>query len=81
ESLQRDYDEWEESCATLQELEKLQAAEKEKYRLVIGARKRLETAKEALTARYAAPIYASFDTYYKMISGGGSQRFHIDANT
>lgn len=81
ESLQRDYDEWEESCAALQELEKLQAAEKEKYRLVIGARKRLETAKEALTARYAAPIYASFDTYYKMISGGGSQRFHIDANT
>lgn len=81
ENLQRDCDEWEESCAALQELEKLQAAEQEKYRLILGARSRLAAAKEALTARYAAPIYAGFSTYYKMISGAGSERFHIDANT
>lgn len=81
ENLQRDYDEWEESCAALEALEKLQTAEQEKYRLVLEARKKLSAAKEALTARYAAPVYASFSTYYKMISGGSSERFHIDANT
>jgi uncharacterized protein YhaN len=51
------------------------------YRYVDIARSRLSTAKETMTAKYAAPILKSFSQYYKMISGKGAEHFHVDANT
>lgn len=80
ENLREAYDEWEENCAKLRELKELQAIEKEKYRNIYTAKKKLELAKETLTAKYADPILQGFRKYYEMISGREAEGFHIDAN-
>ena len=51
------------------------------YKHVYTARKKLEQAKEAMTAKYADPILQGFCRYYEMISGSDAGHFHIDANT
>ena len=81
ENLQEEYDEWEENCARLKELKSLQAMEKKKFEHVNMAKKKLELAKEVMTAKYADPIFQGFSRYYEMISGNKTLRFHIDANT
>lgn len=81
EDLREASDEWEESCAKLKELREQQSAEEEKYRNVSLARKKLELAKETMTAKYADPILQGFRRYYEMISGREAAGFHIDANT
>lgn len=81
EDLQEEYDEWEENCAKLNELKSLQSMEKEKYEYVSMAKKKLEQAKEVMTAKYADPIFQGFSQYYEMISGNEAVHFHIDANT
>lgn len=81
ENLQEQYDEWEENCARLKELESLQAKEKQKYKYVSMAKKKLEMAKEVMTAKYADPIFQGFSKYYEIISGKEAVHFHIDANT
>ena len=81
ENLQEEYDEWEENCAKLKELKSLQSMEKKKYEYVSMAKKKLELAKEVMTAKYADPIFQGFSQYYEMISGDEAVHFHIDANT
>lgn len=81
ENLQEEYDQWEENCAKLKELKELQSVEQEKYKLVSMAKKKLEQAREAMTAKYADPILQGFGKYYEMISGKDAGHFHIDANT
>lgn len=81
ENLQEQYDEWEENCAKLRELKELQSIEQRKYKHVQTAKRKLELAKEAMTAKYADPILQGFRKYYEMISGGNTDCFHIDANT
>lgn len=81
EELQEEYDEWEESCAKLNELKVLQTMEQKKYEYVSIAKKKLELAKEMMTAKYADPIFQAFSQYYEMISGIKANHFHIDANT
>ena len=81
EKLQEEYDEWEENCAKLKELKFLQSMEKKKYEYVSIAKKKLELAKEVMTAKYADPIFQGFSQYYEMISGDEAVHFHIDANT
>lgn len=81
ESLWEAYDEWEENCAKRKELRELQSMEQEKYRNVHAAKKKLELAKETMTAKYADPILQGFRGYYEMISGVEAAGFHIDANT
>ncbi len=80
EDLQREYDEWEENSARLRELRAIQDMEKKKYEYVNLARKKLELAKEAMTAKYAEPLFLSFRQYYQMISGCQTEDFHMDAN-
>ena len=81
ENLQEEYDDWEENCAKLKELKSLQSVEKKKYEYVSIAKKKLELAKEVMTAKYSDPIFQSFSQYYEMISGDEAVLFHIDANT
>lgn len=81
ENLQEEYDEWEEKRARLEELNSLQSVEKKKYEYVNMAKKKLELAKEAITAKYSAPILQSFSQYYEMITNAAATNFHIDANT
>lgn len=81
ENLQGEYDEWEESCAKLEELKSLQNMETKKYGHVSMAKRKLELAKEEMTAKYADPIFQGFSQYYEMISGNEANRFHLDANT
>lgn len=81
ENLQEEYDEWEENCEKLKELKSLQSIEKKKYEYVSIAKKKLELAKEVMTAKYADPIFQRFSQYYEMISGDETVHFHIDANT
>lgn len=81
EDLQEKYDEWEENCVKLEELKALQSAEQKKYEYVSMAKKKLEQAKEVMTAKYADPIFQGFSQYYEMISGNEAIHFHIDANT
>lgn len=81
EDLREAYDEWEENCAKLKELKELQSMEQEKYRNVYMAKKKLELAKETMTAKYADPILQGFRKYYEMISEREAAGFHIDANT
>lgn len=81
EHLQEDFDEWEENGVKLKELKSIQATEKRKFEHVNMAKKKLELAKEAMTAKYADPIFQGFRQYYEMISGLEADRFHIDANT
>lgn len=80
EDLQEQYDEWEENAAKLEELKVLQAKEKKTYKYVNIAKTKLELAKEALTAKYADPIFQGFSRYYQMISGEETDCFHMDAN-
>lgn len=81
ENLQEQYDEWEENCGKLKELKELQSVEQRKYKHVQTAKRKLELAKEAMTAKYADPILQGFRRYYEMISGSDADCFHIDANT
>ena len=81
EDLQESYDEWEESRIKLEELKDLQATEQKKYNDVRMAKTKLALAKEAMTAKYAAPILQAFSRYYEMISGDTADAFHVDANT
>lgn len=81
EDLQEEYDEWEENSVRLKELKSIQSMEEKKYECVSMAKKKLEQAKEVMTAKYADPIFQGFGQYYEMISGKNAARFHIDANT
>lgn len=81
EDLQKEFDEWEENRARLKELKSIQSIEEKKYECVSMAKKKLELAKEVMTAKYADPIFQGFSQYYKMISGNEAIHFHIDANT
>lgn len=81
EDLQEKYDEWEEDCGKLEELRAMQAVEQKKYKYVSMAKKKLELAKEVMTAKYAGPIFKRFSAYYEMISGSEATDYHIDANT
>lgn len=81
EDLQEEFDEWEENRAKLCELKSIQSVEQKKYQYVQMAKKKLELAKEAMTAKYAGPIFRRFSEYYEMMSGDEAVNFHIDANT
>ena len=79
--LQEACDEWEENRLRLEELRQLQAAEQKKYDAVRLAKNKLTQAKEAMTAKYAAPLLQAFGRYYEMISGEAADAWHMDANT
>lgn len=81
ENLQEEYDQWEENTTRLKELKSIQSMEEKKYEYVSMAKKKLELAKEVMTAKYADPIFQGFSQYYEMISGNEASGFHIDANT
>lgn len=81
ENLQEEYDEWEENYTKLKELKSIQSMEKKKYEYVSIAKKKLELAKEVMTAKFADPIFQGFGQYYEMLSGDEATHFHIDANT
>ena len=38
-------------------------------------------AKEAMTAKYSAPLLQAFGHYYELIASKSSEDFHLDANT
>ncbi len=81
EDLRIRYDEWEENRVKLEQLRQAQEMQQKKYELVAKAREKLGQAKEAMTAKYAAPILAAFGKYYEMIAGTSAKNFHVDANT
>lgn len=81
EDLQEEYDEWEKNSIRLKELKSIQSMEEKKYECVSMAKKKLELAKEVMTAKYADPIFQGFSQYYEMISSNEAIHFHIDANT
>ncbi len=80
ENLQREYDEWEETCIRLDELKALQAEEQQRHWHILQARLKLSMAKEAMTAKYADPILQGFQKYYKMIAQSAADHFHVDAH-
>lgn len=80
ENLRVQFDEWEEKSNKLAELKEKQAAEQAQYDYISMARQKLSEAKEAMTARYAAPILQSFRSYYGLITGQNTDSLHVDAN-
>ena len=80
EVLQRQYEEWEENKARLEELKNLQEQEQQKYNYILKVQEYLTKAKESITNRYAAPILENFSKYYRMITSDSAEKFHIDAN-
>lgn len=81
ESLQVQYEEWEENKLHLERLKDLQEQELQKYNHILKVQEYLTKAKESMTNRYAAPILESFRKYYEMITTDDTEKFHIDANT
>lgn len=81
EGLQEQYDEWEENKMKLDELKEVQLEEQTKYHHIVQARLKLEIAKKALTAQYAAPIMNAFEKYYEMITGISASSYRMDANS
>lgn len=80
ESLQVQYEEWEDNKLRLEELKSIQAQEQQKYHRIRKVQEYLGKAKESITNRYSAPILKSFSEYYEMITKASSEQFHIDAN-
>lgn len=80
ESLQMQYEEWEENKIRLAELKNLQEQETQKYNHIKKVQEYLAKAKESITNRYSAPILESFKTYYEMITSDVAEEYHIDAN-
>ncbi len=80
ESLQMQYEEWEENKIRLAELKNLQEQETQKYNHIKKVQEYLAKAKESITNRYSAPILESFKTYYEMITSDVAKEYHIDAN-
>ena len=63
EALQEEYEEWEENSLRLKELKSIQSMEEKKYECVSMAKKKLEQAKEVMTAKYADPIFQGFGPF------------------
>ncbi len=80
-TLQEQYEAWEENRVKLLQLKEIQQEEQKKYDLVFLARAKLAAAKEAMTAKYATPILEAFSGYFKLLTGMPAMRFYIDANT
>ena len=87
ESCKKELQEAEEICATMEsaheeyekrseELEIL----KKRYDIVTKTREYLATARDNFNTRYIKDIQASFDKYFKMLSGDDGKVFTIDAN-
>ena len=87
ESCKKELQEAEEICATMEsaheeyerrseELEVL----KKRYDIVTKTREYLSTARDNFNTRYIKDIQASFDKYFKMLSGDDGKVFTIDAN-
>lgn len=81
EDLREAYDEWEENRVKLEQLREMQEIQQKKYELVFAARAKLAQAKEAMTAKYAAPILEGFGKYYELITRKPAKHFRVDANT
>ncbi len=79
--LQEQYEGWEENRVRLSQLKEIQEQEQKKYDLVSKTKTKLLAAKEAMTAKYAAPILKAFSGYYEMLTGMPAGHFHVDANT
>ena len=80
ESLQSQYEEWEEHRLRLEELRNIQVQEQQKYHHILKVQEYLVKAKESITNRYSAPRLKSFCEYYGMITKKSVEQFHIDAN-
>ncbi len=81
ESLQSEYDAWQEEGIRLEQLQELQEKEQKKYQYLKKVQEKLCAAKESITSKYSAPILKAFGNYYSMITGEKTEVFHLDANT
>ncbi len=81
EELRAEYEEWEYSMQRLEELRIRQKEEEVIYRRTAAAASNLQTAKEALTARYADPITGNFHRYWERITGYSAAGIHVDAES
>ncbi len=80
DGFQEKYEAWEESRSKLSELEAIQEEEQRKYDYILLVQKKLGQAKEAITAKYSAPILEGFSKYYALITEERTDRFYVDAN-
>ena len=81
DALREQYDEWEDAIIQLQELQSQQENEQKRYDLVAKARAKLSAAKEALTAKYAEPVFTNFQKYIGQITDQNTEGYHLDANS
>ncbi|MCR5469004.1 MAG: hypothetical protein K6F37_08595, partial [Lachnospiraceae bacterium] len=73
-------DEWESDKEHYEELLRIQEEEQKFFELIGKTKKHLETAKEALVAKYTDPIMSAFKEYYSFISGNATDTLHMDSN-
>lgn len=81
EEKQEELEELEEEKSKLQEAREALDREQQMFSDVQKARNYLEAAKEAITARYTAPLLKAFSDSYQAVTGKNADAFHIDANT
>lgn len=81
EDLLEEQENYEDGQRKLEECKLLQEQEKQKYHALQLAKEKLQTAKEAMTAKYAKPMLTAFCEYYSLVTGDERERFHLDANS
>lgn len=81
EEKQEELEELEEEKSKLQEVQEALDREQQMFSDVQKARNYLEAAKEAITARYTAPLLKAFSDSYQAVTGENADAFHLDANT
>ncbi len=87
ESCKKELQEAEEICATMESaheeyekrFEELEILKK-RYDIITKTREYLAVARDNFNTRYIKDIQASFDKYYRMLSGDDGKTFTIDAN-
>ncbi|MCR5620189.1 MAG: hypothetical protein K6F65_08815 [Lachnospiraceae bacterium] len=87
ESCKKELQEAEEICATMESaheeyekrFEELEILKK-RYDIITKTREYLAAARDNFNTRYIKDIQASFDKYYRMLSGDDGKTFTIDAN-
>jgi len=64
----------------LQKAEEEYGLKQEQYARFKKVQMYLGKAKEAMTAKYMAPLKAGFERYYTMVTGKDADKYHFDAN-
>lgn len=79
-SLQESMEEWSEQKTELEAKKEERERLSRKYQLLEQTKSLLTEAKEALTNRYAGPVYRQFCHYYEIISGEPAEAYRLDSN-